>query len=264
MFPHNDESSPQFSLALCCQSTGRPEWNRRMLDFALRVSFEITLCQPYRAQTKGNVERGVKYVRGNIWPGMCLTGDADLNRRALAWCDAVANRRMRGTTRLVPWEMLIEERHAGLLPSQHVNHTPQKDGDNRQVAQFQSIAVHPRAQRPAQSFILPGQWSGLPMGDAERRSPHAHALATLGDARWPPWSRPDSTWRALASSRPCRPWNMLDSAASKQLPYPEMPLDLLGANAAARRERYLTTRTRLAHLPFRAPWSSSTLNSSRP
>ena len=44
--------------------------------------------------------------------------------------------------------------------------------------------------------------------------------------------------------------NPLDSAASKQLPYPDMLAELLGAEVAARRERYLTTRTRLAHLPF--------------
>ena len=44
--------------------------------------------------------------------------------------------------------------------------------------------------------------------------------------------------------------NTLDAAANKQLPYPEMLAELLGAEVAARRERYLTTRTRLAHLPF--------------
>ena len=31
---------------------GQVEWNRRMLDFALRLGFELRLCQPYRAQTK--------------------------------------------------------------------------------------------------------------------------------------------------------------------------------------------------------------------
>ena len=30
---------------------GRTEWNRRMLDFALRLGFEFRLCRPYRAQT---------------------------------------------------------------------------------------------------------------------------------------------------------------------------------------------------------------------
>ena len=43
----------------------------------------------------------------------------------------------------------------------------------------------------------------------------------------------------------------LDAAARKQLPYPEMLADLLGVEVSARRERYLTTRTRMAHLPFR-------------
>ena len=42
----------------------------------------------------------------------------------------------------------------------------------------------------------------------------------------------------------------LDAAARKQLPYPEMLADLLGAEVTARMERYLTTRTRMAHLPF--------------
>ena len=94
-----------------------PIWNRRMLDFALRVGFEIWLCQPYRAQTKVKVESGVKYVKGNMWPSLRFTGDADLNRQALEWCGCVANRRIHGTTRRVPWEMLIEEhRRSGKLP----------------------------------------------------------------------------------------------------------------------------------------------------
>ena len=43
----------------------------------------------------------------------------------------------------------------------------------------------------------------------------------------------------------------LDDAARNQLPYPEMLADLLGVEVTARRQRYLTTRTRMAHLPFR-------------
>ena len=42
----------------------------------------------------------------------------------------------------------------------------------------------------------------------------------------------------------------LDDAAKKQLPYPEMLADLPGVEVDARRERYLTTRTRMAKLPF--------------
>ncbi len=41
---------------------GHVEWNSRMLDFALRVGFELRLCQPYRAQTKGKVQRALRAV----------------------------------------------------------------------------------------------------------------------------------------------------------------------------------------------------------
>src|SRR5918912_4589488 len=42
----------------------------------------------------------------------------------------------------------------------------------------------------------------------------------------------------------------LEAATQKQLPYPEFLIDLLGVETTARRERYLRTRMRLAHLPF--------------
>jgi DNA replication protein DnaC len=42
----------------------------------------------------------------------------------------------------------------------------------------------------------------------------------------------------------------LEAAAQKQLPYADFLADLLSTEMAARRERYLRTRTRLAHLPF--------------
>ena len=45
--------------------------------------------------------------------------------------------------------------------------------------------------------------------------------------------------------------NTLDAEAHKQLTYAELLAELLGTEVAARRERYLTTRTKMAHLPFR-------------
>ena len=44
--------------------------------------------------------------------------------------------------------------------------------------------------------------------------------------------------------------NSLDTAAGRQLTYPEMLAGLLGVEVTARRERSLTTRTRLAKLAF--------------
>lgn len=42
----------------------------------------------------------------------------------------------------------------------------------------------------------------------------------------------------------------------KRLPYSDFLGDLLGVEVAARRERYLQTRTRLAHFPFLRPLES--------
>ena len=187
-----------------------------MLDFALRVGFEIRLCQPYRAQTKGKVESGVKYVRRNMWPGMRFTDDADLNRQALEWCDSVANQRIHGTTHRVPWEMLMEERPClGKLPARgalapylredrrvardgfvswegsrygvhwkwagRVVQVGQRQGTVAVWAGDERIAVHPRAQRLGQRFILPGQWSGLPMGDGRSRREAMAAQIPVGE-----------------------------------------------------------------------------------
>ena len=93
---------------------GHTEWNRRTLDFALRLGFDLKLCQPYRAQTKGKVASGVKYVRGNLWPSVRFTDDADLNRQAAEWCTTVANQRLHGTTHRLPAEMLAEEQPHGV------------------------------------------------------------------------------------------------------------------------------------------------------
>ena len=195
---------------------GQVQWNLRMLDFARRLGFEIRLCRPYRAQTKGKVESGVKYVRRNMWPSMRFTDDADLNRQGLEWCDVVANARVHGTTYRVPREMLAEERphleqlpdRSALLPYLREERTVSRDGfvsweGSRygvhwkwagvtvQVGQRQGtveiwagserIAVHPRAQKPGRRFILPGQWAGLPRGDGRPRQEAVAIQVPVGE-----------------------------------------------------------------------------------
>ncbi len=195
---------------------GRIDWNQRMLDFALRVGFELKLCQPYRAQTKGKVESGVKYVRGNLWPSLRFTDDPDLNRQTLEWCDQVANAREHGTTHRVPWDMLSEEHpHLGKLPDERglapylrEDRTVARDGyvsfegsrygvhwewagSTVQVgvrtgtveiwAGDRRIAMHPRAQSPGQRFTIPGQWEGLPTG-GERPGKRAVAVQVAAGA----------------------------------------------------------------------------------
>jgi transposase len=85
---------------------GTIRWNPRYLDFAHYYGFAPQACRPYRAQTKGKVESGIRYVRGNFWPGLRFVDLADLNRQALDWLDFTANVRIHGTTGEVPFDRL--------------------------------------------------------------------------------------------------------------------------------------------------------------
>lgn len=84
-------------------------WNPRYLDFAHYYGFRPQACAPYRARTKGKVENGIRYVRGNFWPGLRFTTLADLNDQAQTWLAEVANARVHGTTGKVPWAQLPAE-----------------------------------------------------------------------------------------------------------------------------------------------------------
>src|SRR6266702_4094572 len=68
----------------------------------------------YATKSKGKVENGVKYVRGNFWPGLHFRDLEDLNTQALAWLNTTANPRVHGTTGEVPFTRLRSE---GLQPA---------------------------------------------------------------------------------------------------------------------------------------------------
>jgi transposase len=88
---------------------GTIHWHPPYLDFAHYYGFTPRPCQPYRAQTKGKVESGVKYVRGNFWVGLTFTDLTDLNAQARSWLDSVANLRVHGTTGIPPFTRLGDE-----------------------------------------------------------------------------------------------------------------------------------------------------------
>jgi len=79
--------------------------NPEFLRFAAHWDFRIRACRPYRAQTKGKVERPVNYLRDNFVYGREFVGDDDLNAQVLRWLDQTphtANERVHGTTQEVP------------------------------------------------------------------------------------------------------------------------------------------------------------------
>jgi transposase len=179
---------------------GRPVFNSRFLDFSLRVGMDITLCRPRRAQTKGRVERTIKYVRDNFWPTARFADLEDLNQQVLVWVATVADVRKHGTTLERPADRLAQEKSflrplpapERLEPFMREDRLVGQDGyvqwnlswygwsiewAGRTVqvqphphlieiwSDDQRLIVHPRATRPGQRFKAPGQWAGLRIDD---------------------------------------------------------------------------------------------------
>ena len=91
--------------------------NPEFLRFAGHWGFRIRACRPYRAQTKGKVERAVGYIRRGFFYAGEFASDEDLNARALRWLEEVAQERIHGTTKEKPVERFRRERpHLGPLP----------------------------------------------------------------------------------------------------------------------------------------------------
>ena len=70
--------------------------------FAQHWGFRVRACRPYRARTKGKVERPVRYVREGFFYGRDFVSDEDLNDQAHRWLEGVANVRVHGTLGEVP------------------------------------------------------------------------------------------------------------------------------------------------------------------
>ncbi|MEO6055287.1 MAG: IS21 family transposase [Gemmatimonadales bacterium] len=76
--------------------------NPEFLRFAAHWGFRVRACRPYRAKTKGKVERPIRYIRSNFFYGREFIGDADLDAQCRAWLEDVANARVHRTTQCVP------------------------------------------------------------------------------------------------------------------------------------------------------------------
>lgn len=67
-------------------------------------------CQPYRAKTKGKVERPFRYIRQDFFLARAFRNMNDLNAQFDAWRTEVANPRVHATTRRIVDEAFADER----------------------------------------------------------------------------------------------------------------------------------------------------------
>jgi len=96
--------------------SGHIVFNHTLLEFARHYGYLPKACRPYRAKTKGKVERPFRYIREDFFLGRSFRNLEDLNTQFGQWLDQVANVRVHATTRRVVAEHFAEERPKLQLP----------------------------------------------------------------------------------------------------------------------------------------------------
>lgn len=103
-------------------------------DFSKHYGFLPRVCKPYRAQTKGKVERFIHYLKHSFYyplqaelKPLGLIVDKELaNYKVLSWLNTIANKRLHATTNAIPVERLIEEQpHMQPIPARYKGCIPQ-------------------------------------------------------------------------------------------------------------------------------------------
>ena len=131
-------------------------WNAVFLDFARYWGFRPRLCRPYRPETKGKIESGVKYVRRNFLCGLLgrEPGNlADLNAELRRWVAEVANQRVHGTTHEPVMERWGEDR-VGMHPVDGRGPYAYRDDEQRKVARDAYVAWQ------GSRYSVPWQYAG--------------------------------------------------------------------------------------------------------
>jgi transposase len=131
-------------------------WNSVFLDFADYWGFRPRLCRAYRAQTKGKIESGVKYVRRNFLCGLQGREPAnlvDFNAELRRWVAEVADQRVHGTTHeqvLIRWQQDKES----LQPINGRQLYPYCDDEQRKVARDAYVSWQ------GSRYSVPWQYAG--------------------------------------------------------------------------------------------------------
>jgi transposase len=190
-------------------------YNRALVELARHYGFLPRACRPYRAKTKGKVERPFRYIREDFFLARSFRNLDDLNAQLTDWLDTVANVRVHATTQRVIAEAFAEERpalkrlpalpfRAVLKLERRVTHegmvsiggnlysVPDRTRRVVEVHQFADeihvydagrlVAVHPVLEGRRRALIAPGHRRPVPSWAERPRREAPIAIGRAGDS----------------------------------------------------------------------------------
>ena len=194
-------------------SVSQIRFNKKFEDFLSYYGVVPKACKPYRAQTKGKVERAVAYLKSNFLKRRLPENLEDLNSEVRKWLDEVVHKKRNQTTQQCPCDRFEEER-ALLIPwntkplyqvrqwelrevskdcfisyqqnkysvpyryaGQQVKVHETNEGMLELYDEYERIAVHPLLDGRHQMTMKSEHYQGLP-GTKKEQETNLHGLAT--------------------------------------------------------------------------------------
>jgi transposase len=136
------------------EAAGQVVWNPTFKDRMDFYGVDVRLCRFYRAQTKGKVESGVKYIKRNALVGRRFRDLDELNDWLLAWCLRVADQRVHGTTHERPVERFERDERQVLVAVDARPPAVRERVETRVVPRDALVAVE------ANRYPVPFDWCG--------------------------------------------------------------------------------------------------------
>jgi transposase len=136
------------------QQGGKAVFHPEFAAFCSHWGVRPRACQPYRARTKGKVESGVAYVKGNALGSQGFLDDAHLDQHLVTWMRDVADQRIHGTTHERPLDRFLRSEQVALTPvAAHPSYL-------RQRRLLRKVAVDARVDVDTNRYSVPSQFLG--------------------------------------------------------------------------------------------------------
>ncbi len=127
----------QDSVVSVAENAGDILLTRETALFKAECGFEACLCRGADPETKGRIERTVKFIKGNFVKHRMCPGDDDaLNDELLAWLERTGNAKPNGTTKEAPASRFAKE---GAFLIECETMAPEAELDTRAVRKDNTI-----------------------------------------------------------------------------------------------------------------------------
>jgi len=98
------------------REAGRPVYNPAFVQFITHYRCKPLACKPFRAKTKGKVERPFEFIEGNLLNGRHFQDMEDLRGCAKWWLAEKSDKHFHDTTKRIVIELFIEQELSALTP----------------------------------------------------------------------------------------------------------------------------------------------------